>query len=47
MNINILRYSIFGIAGDQEVDRYLNLIFFLTQKNYSSSYPYAAPFAMW
>ena len=21
MNINILRYSLFGIAGDQEVDR--------------------------
>ena len=29
MNINILHYSLFGIAGGQEVDRSFSLIYYL------------------
>ena len=33
MNINILRYSLFGIAGGQEVDRNLSYIYYLPSYN--------------
>ena len=33
MNINILRYSLFGIAGGQEVDRNFSKIYYLPSYN--------------
>ena len=33
MNINILRYSLFGIAGGQEVDRNFSSIYYLPSYN--------------
>ena len=33
MNINILRYSLFGIAGGQEVDRNFCQIYYLLSYN--------------
>ena len=33
MNINILRYSLFGIAGGQEVDRNFSEIYYLPSYN--------------
>ena len=33
MNINILRYSLFGIAGGQEVDRNFSQIYYLPSYN--------------
>ena len=39
MNINILRYSLFGIAGGQEVDlnfSYIYYLFMLLFKNFFS-----------
>ena len=33
MNINILRYSLFGIAGGQEVDRNFSYIYYLSSYN--------------
>ena len=33
MNINILRYSLFGIAGGQEIDRNFYSIYYLPSYN--------------
>ena len=45
MNINILRYSLFGIAGGQEVDRNFSqsilLIIFCVLKNVNNFKSYA------